>query len=115
MRGEWNVKLDSAAPSIGPFLSLPVGCQLESIVKDQELLPLFRTDFQRTAIDLRTETGSLIEVAADLGSIVADQATTPICEVELELKKVRQWLLRVGAAGRYIRCGWGIRVNTPAA
>ena len=99
VRGEWNVKLDSAAPSIGPFLSLPVGCQLESIVKDQELLPLFRTDFQRTAIDLRTETGSLIEVAADLGSIVADQATAPICEVELELKEGEPVdLLRVGAA-----------------
>lgn len=103
VRGEWNVKLASDAPSIEPFLSLPMGSQLESIVKGQELLPLFRTDFQRTAIDLRTEAGSLIEVAADLGSIIADQGTeqvtAPICEVELELKDGEPVdLLRVGAA-----------------
>lgn len=99
VRGEWNVKLDSDAPGIEPFLGLPVGGQLESIVKGQELLPLFRTDFQRTAIDLRTETGSLIEMAADLGSIIADQAADPICEVELELKDGEPVdLLRVGAA-----------------
>lgn len=99
VRGEWNVKLASDAPRIEPFLGLPVGSQLQSIVKGQELLPLFRTDFQRTAIDLRTETGSLIEMAADLGSIIAGQANSPICEVELELKDgVAVDLLRVGAA-----------------
>ncbi len=99
VRGEWNVKLKSDAPSIEPFLGLPVGSRLESILQGQELLPLFRTDFQRTAIDLRTETGSLIEMAADLGSIIADQVAAPICEVELELKDGAPVdLLRVGAA-----------------
>ncbi|MEQ8201601.1 MAG: CHAD domain-containing protein [Syntrophomonadaceae bacterium] len=97
VRGEWNIKLDSPVPSIEPFSSLPIGSRLASIVGEQQLLPLFRTDFQRTAIDLRTDS-SLIELAADQGSIDTDQATAPICEVELELKDgLAVELLKVGA------------------
>ncbi len=50
------------------------------------LTPCFITDFTRTIWTVRRRDGSLVEVALDIGSVCGGERTTPICELELELK-----------------------------
>ena len=54
-----------------------------------QLKPLFRTDFSRRVWNLE-HTGAQIEVALDQGLVTVErdgqQRSTPICEIELELK-----------------------------
>ena len=52
------------------------------------LRPVFTTDVRRSATNLRVN-GSEIELAVDVGKIVAGRRAQPICELELELKKGR--------------------------
>ncbi len=54
----------------------------------RRLGPLFATDFRRTAWPLRFKE-SLIELAFDRGEIRAEDASLPLCEIELELKSGR--------------------------
>jgi inorganic triphosphatase YgiF len=83
-RGEWEdaipgPKPSPAAPESGRFLTPDlIG----------ELVPLFRTEVRREAIDLSPRPGTRIEVAIDRGEIRAPgrDAREPISEVELELK-----------------------------
>jgi triphosphatase len=51
------------------------------------LQPVFTTNFERTTWELQGENGSLIELALDDGEIESNGRTTPLLEVELELKK----------------------------
>jgi len=50
------------------------------------LTPCFVTDFMRTIWTVRRRDGSVVEVALDIGSVSGGERTTPICELELELK-----------------------------
>lgn len=50
------------------------------------LAPSFTTTFERTLWLVRQRNGSVVEVALDIGQIVAGDKTTPICELEFELK-----------------------------
>ena len=50
------------------------------------LVPSFVTAFDRTIWLVRRRDGSVVEVALDMGQIEASDKTTPICELELELK-----------------------------
>lgn len=50
------------------------------------LSPVYETRFVRTAWNLRMSGGGRIEVALDVGEIVAGRRKQPLCEVELELK-----------------------------
>ncbi|CAK0774442.1 triphosphatase [Gammaproteobacteria bacterium] len=50
------------------------------------LQPLFTTDFWRTTWELVFPDGSHIELVADHGEVSADGRSTPICELELEIK-----------------------------
>lgn len=52
----------------------------------QQIAPLFSTNFQREQWLLSMPDGSHIEVAYDQGLVVAGDQESPICEVELELK-----------------------------
>jgi inorganic triphosphatase YgiF len=47
---------------------------------------VYETHFQRTAWNLRMPDGSRIEMALDVGEIVAGDKSEALCEVELELK-----------------------------
>lgn len=107
VRSEWNVSIPGEKPAIEPFESIMDGHefgQLARIIGDRELLPIFRSDFQRMTVDLRSENGSLVEFAADKGWIIAGKGRLPIGEVELELKDGSPAdLLKLGAqlAARY--------------
>lgn len=50
------------------------------------LSPVYETRFRRTTWNLRAADGSRIELALDVGEILAGGRSEPVCEVELELK-----------------------------
>ncbi|CAM3431138.1 inorganic triphosphatase [Parendozoicomonas haliclonae] len=83
-RGEWEWYLDE------PQLDLQKLNDVwpESLANlDKTLLqPVFRTDFRRQMVDIIWE-GAEIEVALDLGDVIAGDKTSFISELELELKK----------------------------
>jgi len=86
IRDEWNKTLDSNRPTLKPFADLPIGKELIEVIGKAELLPLFSTRFKRITLDLTCEDGSIVEMAADQGEIIAGSNRDRICEIELELK-----------------------------
>ena len=97
-RQEWNVTNPDKEPRPELFLELPIGQTLLDTIGDQKLEPLFATVFERNSAHIKYE-DSFIELAFDIGSIIAGDRTEPICELELELKSgCSTALLRLGAA-----------------
>jgi len=84
-RQEWNVKVTDPLPSIEYFQQTEAGPMLTSILGDNPLLPLFSTAFDRQTIEINVSDGSRVELAVDIGFIIADDRQEPIAEVELEL------------------------------
>ncbi len=83
-RGEWEdpvagAEPDLQAPETGPLLPPAVVDRLS---------PVFRTEVQRSTVDLTPSPGTHIEAAIDCGRIIAANsgACEPISEIELELK-----------------------------
>ncbi|MBC8015754.1 MAG: CYTH and CHAD domain-containing protein [Sporomusaceae bacterium] len=85
-RQEWNVVVSSAEPDLTVFSDTDIGKRLLEIVGSQLLEPIVITQFERRSLDVMMPDGSLIEIAADQGIIMAGSKSTPILEVELELK-----------------------------
>jgi triphosphatase len=86
-RGEWESKIDSAAPDLAKTKDTP----LEKLITDKlhkELRAVFQTSVRRTAQPIRTRR-SEIELALDRGSITSGSRSRPISEFELELKRGR--------------------------
>ncbi len=82
-RGEWEWNLPSPALDIERLsVVLP---EVLSGVDLTTLQPVFRTDFKRQVIDIVWQ-GAEIELALDLGEVIAGERTLPISELELELK-----------------------------
>ena len=56
----------------------------------QQLVPIFTTDFVRTKADVQWLAGEeqvRVEVALDLGQVIAGELSEPLCELELELRQ----------------------------
>jgi len=84
-RDEWEWPVRGGEPD----LTLIAETSLGAIMTDKlqaRLLPLFVTEFWRTAWQLRTAQGAEIELALDQGEVQAGNRSQPISEVELELK-----------------------------
>ena len=84
-RFEWEKEISSRTPD----LDAAQGTALEPLLSPElraALRPVFETRMRRT-LHRVAQGGSEIEVAIDEGEIVADAHTTPISEVELELKR----------------------------
>jgi inorganic triphosphatase YgiF len=84
-RGEWEHKLQGDAPD----LRAARGTALERLLSGKlkrNLEPIFATHVQRTFLRLRSG-NSRIELALDEGHVRAGQKSSPLAEVELELKK----------------------------
>jgi inorganic triphosphatase YgiF len=84
-RGEWEHKLQSDEPD----LRAARGTALEPLLSGKlkrDLEPIFATHVQRTLLPLRSG-NSQIEIALDEGHVRAGQKSSPLAEVELELKK----------------------------
>ena len=84
-RGEWEHKLDDDEPD----LRAARGTALEPLLSGKlkrDLEPIFATHVQRTFLPLRSG-NSRIELALDEGHVRAGRKSSPLAEVELELKK----------------------------
>lgn len=85
-RGEWEAPVPSAELDVATLESTPwSGIDPDGTVF-QALAPCFVTSFERTSWLVRRRGGSVVEVALDIGQIVAGDKQTPICELEFELK-----------------------------
>ena len=83
-RNEWEM------PVSGPALdfSLPETAEWEELLPPslrKELRPVFTTDFSRSSRILSWQDAQ-IELCVDQGEVRTEQRSTPICELELELK-----------------------------
>lgn len=84
-RAEWECKV--AGPQLeldrlpGPMavLLLPPGVR-------EDLRPVFTTEFSRRRRMLRFEGGDAVEFCVDRGEVRSEHASSPICEIELELR-----------------------------
>lgn len=85
-RFEHEVALDSMQPSAQALPPQPA--RLATLVGDAlgALVPVFETDFRRTARTVEPVAGLVVEIAIDRGRIVAGERSEPIAEMELELK-----------------------------
>lgn len=85
-RPEYNAEHSSNEPNLllHPDDIWPAGREVQ--VLQQQIVPLFATNFEREQWLLSMPDGSQIEVAFDQGVVVAGEQQSPICEVELELK-----------------------------
>ena len=78
-------------PSLGMLRKVagaksPVRSLLQSVKLKRRLHPIFSTRVSRTVFLLNLPEGDVVECAVDRGAIMANGASVPICEVELELK-----------------------------
>ncbi|PLC57507.1 CYTH and CHAD domain-containing protein [Photobacterium carnosum] len=85
-RPEYNVEVNSTKPSLAlhPVDAWPH--DFDVIAVQQQIQPLFSTDFTRQQWLVAMPDGSQIELAFDHGEVSVDDKRSPICEVELELK-----------------------------
>jgi inorganic triphosphatase YgiF len=85
-RSEWEARVAEGRPDFTKIADPEVAALFSGETLRQNLHPLFTTDFSRTVWLLKTDAGDCLELALDQGEIRAGQATSPISEVELELK-----------------------------
>lgn len=93
-RHEWEGPVAGPAPEIDALLALvkrrePVRALLRQDEVNGALQTIFTTRIARTVWQLTTPEGDAIECVLDQGVIEANGASTPVCEVELELKAGR--------------------------
>lgn len=86
-RPEYNVDIKSLEPDLDLFDSgiWPDGLNVADI--QSRLTQIFNTDFVRKVFLLHLPNGSLVEMVYDSGAISTKENSTPISEIELELKK----------------------------
>ncbi len=85
-RGEWETPVPDGRLSLKALKATAwSGIDPEGDVF-KALSPSFTTTFERTLWLVRRRGGSVVEVALDIGQIQAGDKTTPICELEFELK-----------------------------
>ena len=86
-RPEYNEPIEGLHPDLARFKReiWPADCDIKQL--ENELLPIFRTDFNRQTWVIEMPEETLIEVAYDSGFIETDRGKKEICEIELELLK----------------------------
>ncbi|WP_232785027.1 CYTH and CHAD domain-containing protein [Psychromonas sp. MB-3u-54] len=86
-RPEYNEPIDGLHPDLARFNAeiWPADCDLKQL--ENELQPIFSTDFNRQTWVIEMPQETLIEVAYDNGFIETDRSKKEICEIELELLK----------------------------
>ncbi|MDO6611452.1 CYTH domain-containing protein [Shewanella sp. 1_MG-2023] len=83
-RPEYNVPIEQKIPSLNLFPKdiWPNEADIDGL--QQDLHCVFETNFTRQAWHIYIE-GSLVEVAFDVGEVLANGESEPICEIEFEL------------------------------
>ena len=82
-RSEWEMEIKGKSPDLKKAKDTPLQ-QLKKL--RGQLSPIFHTSVRRATIPFHTR-GSEIEIAIDRGRIVAGRRSSPIAEIELELKR----------------------------
>ena len=96
LRNEWETPVSSQQLDMAALEACGAQRFPTSLLK--KLQPLFVTDFTRTSY-IVIYGGATIELAMDRGKIVAEQATRPISELELEIRAGEvQQLFKLGLA-----------------
>jgi len=83
-RNEWEIPVSRAALDFSSPQTAEWGEHLPLRLR-KKLQPVFVTDFSRTSRMLDWQ-GAQIELCMDRGEVYTEQHSTPICELELELK-----------------------------
>jgi triphosphatase len=83
-RGEWESKIESNEPDFRAARGTALEPLLSKNIR-RDLDPIFATHIHRTLVPLRPG-NSLVELALDQGHVRVGRNTTPLAEVELELK-----------------------------
>src|SRR5262249_30377938 len=86
-RGEWETEIADDVPDLGKADGTPIE-QFAPKKLRRKLKPIFKTSVHRITLPVRTKR-SEIELAIDLGSIIAGRRSNPVKELELELKSGR--------------------------
>jgi len=86
-RPEYNEAIEGLRPELARFQNKiwPNGCDIKRL--EEDLIPIFSTDFERCTWLVEMADDTLIEVAYDRGFIETNQGNMELCEVELELIK----------------------------
>ena len=96
-RAEYEMAITRGAPDWSRFPEEALARVPEAL--RAQLVPVFETRFHRTAWLLKGRGGAQIEVALDVGEVLAGERSQPICEIELELKAGQPDALFVLAQG----------------
>ncbi|WP_261816618.1 CYTH and CHAD domain-containing protein [Vibrio gallicus] len=85
-RPEYNAEHTSNTPDLKlhPEDIWPEGLSVAQL--GAQLNPIFATNFTREMWLIGMDDGSQVEVALDIGEVIAGDKSSPICELELELK-----------------------------
>ncbi len=87
-RMEYNVDLTTETPDFEGFSKIDFIVDIKAIVeKEGTVEELFCVDVQRRLCDLALTEETVVEMAVDIGKIIAGDKTLPIAELEFELKK----------------------------
>ncbi len=90
-RGEWEMPVAGPALELARLRDTPLAGVASTRTLARRLAPVFATNFRRETRMCRLEDGSEVEVAFDVGTIVAGRGrarrTTAICELELETRR----------------------------
>lgn len=84
-RGEWETPVAGRALDLNALEETPFHALLADDTPAASLAPCFETHCHRTTWLVRKRDGSTIEVALDIGKIIAGQQQEPMLELELEL------------------------------
>lgn len=83
---EWETLVNNEQPDYTRITEPELKKLFSDRTFTRRIQPIFLTQFTRTTYLLGIEDGSKIEFCLDRGKISTDQASLPLCEVELELK-----------------------------
>jgi inorganic triphosphatase YgiF len=86
-RGEWETEIADDVPDLGKADGTPLERFALKKLR-RKLKPIFKTSVHRITLPVRTKR-SEIDLAIDLGSIIAGRRSSPVKELELELKSGR--------------------------
>ncbi|WP_173059101.1 CYTH and CHAD domain-containing protein [Sulfurimicrobium lacus] len=85
-RGEWEDEVAHERPDLTKIDSPSLLKLFSSAAVRDRLRPIFTTEFKRTTWLLHWDDGDEVELALDQGEVKSGNKTSPVCEIELELK-----------------------------
>ena len=108
-RPEYNEPIEGLRPELARFPEKiwAENCDIQQL--EQQLTPIFSTDFERQTWLIEVAGDTLIEVAYDTGFIETNQGKISLCEIELELVKGDEQQLFI--LGREIALLPGVRLG----